>query len=256
MSMSDTVLLCLDCGNTRLKWGTYAARQQSWLAQGALSLVDIGRLPAEVRASAGYVQPTAIVGCIVANHEIRAGIERSVDVLKAPLRWNESQTAQCGVNNDYDDPAQLGADRWAALVGAHHLQPAAPCLVVTSGTATTIDRLDADGHFRGGLILPGVDLMRTALAQHTARLPLAEGEFQDLPRNTRSAIATGSLQATCGAIERMYRTIAAEPGAVCLLSGGAAGRFADLLDIPVCHVENLVLEGLAQIATAELDALA
>lgn len=251
--MSDTVLLCLDCGNTRLKWGTYDPARQAWLAQGALVLTDIGRLPADVRASTAYVPPASIVGCIVANHEARAAIERGADALGAQLRWNESQATQCGVTNGYDEPAQLGADRWAALVGAHHLQPKSPCLVVTAGTATTIDRLDADGHFRGGLILPGVDLMRTALAHHTARLPLAEGDFQALPSNTKSAIASGCLLATCGAIERMFRPIAAEPGAICLLSGGAAGRFADLLDIPVRHVENLVLEGLAQIATAELN---
>ncbi|MBV2235420.1 MAG: type III pantothenate kinase [Sterolibacterium sp.] len=250
--MSDSLWLCLDCGNTRLKWGTYDPARQCWLAQGALLLTEIGRLPAEVRASPGYSTPLGVVGCIVANHEARAAIELGADALGAPLRWNESQAAQCGVTNGYDEPGQLGADRWAALIGARHLQPQAPCLVVTAGTATTIDRLDADGCFQGGLILPGVDLMRTALAHHTARLPLAKGDFQTLPRNTRAAIASGCLQATSGAIERMFRPIADEPAAICLLSGGAAGHFVNLLDIPLRHVENLVLEGLARVAVADL----
>lgn len=94
--------------------------------------------------------------------------------------------------------------------------------------------------------------MRTALAHHTARLPLAKGDFQALPRNTRAAIASGCLQATSGAIERMFRPIADDPAAICLLSGGAAGHFANLLDIPLRHVENLVLEGLARVAMANL----
>lgn len=243
--------LCLDCGNTRLKWGSYDPEQHRWLAQGALLLSDIGRLPAEVRAQPGFRQPSRIIACMVAGHEARAAIEIGASALGAPLRWNISQAAQAGVSNAYDDPGQLGADRWAALIGARHVHPQGACLVVTAGTATTIDHLDADGTFRGGLILPGVDLMRTALAHHTARLPLAAGDFQLLPRDTRSAIASGCLQATAGAVERMFRPLAACPDSLCLLSGGAAESFAGLLDIPVRRVENLVLEGLARIACAE-----
>ncbi|MBP9713305.1 MAG: type III pantothenate kinase [Sterolibacterium sp.] len=245
------MLLCLDCGNTRLKWGIYIPDERRWLAQGALLLTEIGRLPAEIRAQPGYQPLQRIIGCIVAGHEARATIETGAAALGAPLHWNTSQATQAGVSSAYEDPSQLGSDRWAALIGAHYLYPQGSCLVVTAGTATTIDHLDADGQFCGGLILPGIDLMRTALAHHTARLPLAEGDFQPLPRDTRTAIASGCLQATAGAVERMFRPMAAMPGAVCLLSGGAAERFAGLLDIPVRRVENLVLEGLAQIACAE-----
>lgn len=249
--METPMLLCLDCGNTRLKWGAWEPGQGRWLAQGALALADIARLPEEIR---GLPRAGRILGCIVAGNEARAAIETAATTIGAPLAWNASRVAQCGVTNGYEEPAQLGADRWAALIGARHLHSHGPCLVVTAGTATTVDRLDADGTFRGGLILPGVDLMRTALAHHTARLPLAEGDFQPLPCNTRAAIASGCLQATAGAIERMYRPLAGEADAVCLLSGGAADRFAALLDIPLRRVENLVLEGLARIAVAGPDA--
>ena len=249
--MSAPMLLCLDCGNTRLKWGAWDPLQRRWLAQGALALAEIGRLPREVRALLNFTPPERIVGCIVASHETRAAIEAGAAALGAPLVWNDSRAAQCGVSNGYEEPGQLGADRWAALIGARHLHPDAPCLVVNAGTATTIDRLDADGMFRGGLILPGVDLMRTALAHHTARLPLAAGDFQELPNNTRAAIASGCLQATAGAIERMYRPLAGAADAVCLLTGGAADSFAALLDIPLRRIENLVLEGLARIASTD-----
>ncbi len=252
--MDTPMLLCLDCGNTRLKWGAWAPAQGRWLAQGALALADIARLPEEIRGLPNCTPPECILGCIVAGNEARAAIETAAAAIGAPLIWNTSRTAQCGVVNGYEDPGQLGADRWAALIGARHLHPHGPCLVVTAGTATTVDRLDADGIFRGGLILPGVDLMRTALAHHTAHLPLAAGDFQELPRNTRAAIASGCLQATAGAIERMYRPLVSEADAVCLLSGGAADRFAALLDIPLRRVENLVLEGLARIAVAGPDA--
>ena len=96
----------------------------------------------------------------------------------------------------------------------------------------------------------GIDLMRAALARNTARLPLAAGDFATQPRNTRTAIASGCLQATVGAVERMYVPLAAEPDALCLLSGGAADSFAALLDIPLRRIDNLVLEGLARIASS------
>ena len=89
-----------------------------------------------------------------------------------------------GVRNGYARPAQLGADRWAALVGAWN-QERRPCLVVNAGTALTIDVLLEDperpghGYFAGGCILPGFDLMRGALNRHTAQLPLAEGDFAE-----------------------------------------------------------------------------
>lgn len=241
------MLLCLDCGNTRLKWGMFDddSPEQHWLAQGALPLAEISELP---RAIAALPHPTRMIACNVASNEAHAALEKNAQVIGAPLVWSESCAKQCGVINGYDQPAQLGADRWAALIGARQLHSGA-CLVVNSGTATTADVLDADGVFYGGIILPGVDLMRASLAHHTARLPLADGEFHALPRNTLDAIDSGCRLATAGAIERMFVLIAEEADAVCLLSGGAADSVATLLDIPLQRIDNLVLEGLARIGS-------
>jgi len=106
--------------------------------------------------------------------------------------------------------------------------------------------LDAEGNFQGGLILPGVALMCQALAANTARLPLADGRFAGLPRNTMDAIVSGCLHAQAGAVERMFEQVAAHPGATCLVSGGAAGQFFELLRVPRQRVDNLVLEGLVR----------
>lgn len=236
------MLLCLDSGNTRLKWGLRDAG--CWQASGALAQAHIAMLPGTLAA---IPHPDRIVACNVAGDDARSVIERLAGNMGMTVEWAISRAEQCGVQNGYADPAQLGADRWAALIGAHGLHGGA-CLVVNAGTATTIDVLDGSGMFRGGLILPGVDLMRASLARNTARLPLAVGAFSPLPRNTADAIASGSLLATAGAIDRMFDGIAAESDAICLLSGGAAGNVAALLDIPVRHIENLVLEGLARCA--------
>lgn len=243
-------LLCLDCGNTRLKWGLN--QNGRWLERGALPLTEINLLPETL-----FSLPRAgrAIACNVAGALAGEAIAAVAGALAVPLSWVSSRAEQCGVKNSYDVPSRLGADRWAALIGARRVHQGA-CLVVNAGTATTIDALDAESVFRGGLILPGIDLMRAALAGNTAQLPLAEGTFSVLPRNTADAIVSGSLQATAGAIERMFAQLSGQAGAICLLSGGAAENLAPLLDIPLLRIDNLVLEGLVQLADEQGSTLA
>lgn len=235
------MILAVDCGNTRLKWGVHDGAR--WLTQG---LLDYAELPALAALLAAQPRASRAVAANVAGPQVGEAVQAAVAALGLPLLWAKSQSAQHGVCNLYDNPAQLGVDRWAALVGARALHPHA-CLVVCAGTATTVDILDAEGHFQGGLILPGVELMCRALAANTAQLPLASGKFAGLPRNTADAIVSGCLQAQAGAIERMFEQVAAQQKALCLVGGGAAGQFFDLLRVPKRRVDNLVLEGLARI---------
>lgn len=229
-------VLCLDCGNTRLKWGLREGG--AWTAQGALALPRLAELSIEAER---------IIACNVAGGTGRRAIEGFGDGLGIAVEWVRSQERQCGVVNGYERPQQLGVDRWAALIGARALH-GGPALVVMAGTATTIDVLDGDGAFRGGLIVPGLTMMREALAAGTADLPDAAGEYRPLPRNTLDAIATGCLDATLGAIERVFARIVGAPNALCLLSGGAAPAIAPHLNVATRTVENLVLEGVARIA--------
>lgn len=230
------MILCLDAGNTRLKWGLRDGRE--WRVQGAFDHAETGQL-------AGMVPDgvTRILACNVAGAGMVKRIKALATTLGVSLDWFRSSAACCGVINGYESPSQLGADRWAALIGARGLH-AGDALVVMAGTATTIDVIDASGIFRGGLILPGLALMRRALARNTAGLPEARGLYRELPTNTDDAIVSGALHATLGAIERMSR----RPGGadfLCLLSGGAADVLAPHLDLPLRRIDNLVLEGLA-----------
>lgn len=238
--MSDLVL-AVDCGNTRLKWGVHDGTR--WIVQGPFDYAELPGLADLLRAQPRAARAAA---CNVAGAQVGDAVHSALASLGIPLHWVKSQSARHGVRNLYDVPEQLGADRWAALIGARALHPQA-CLVVCAGTATTVDVLDAEGNFQGGLILPGVELMCRALAAHTAQLPLAEGRFAGLPRNTMDAIVSGCLQAQAGAVERMFEQVAAHPGAACLVGGGAAMQFFDLLRVPKQRVDNLVLEGLSRI---------
>ncbi len=229
------MILCLDAGNSRLKYGLFDSG--TWRTQGALDHRDfdeqLGRLDQV---------PTRIVACNVAGAAPRQRIENYASRLKLPLQWLTSSATACGVTNGYDIPEQLGADRWAALIGARSLHPGS-AVVVMAGTATTIDALNGQGVFLGGLILPGLKLMRAALAHNTADLPHAAGHYRPQPTNTDDAIVGGAIHATLGAIERIHATLGSN--ALCLLSGGAADELAPYMNLPCRRVDNLVLEGLA-----------
>ena len=96
------------------------------------------------------------------------------------------------------------------------------------------------------MILPGTRLMKEALHQHTAGLPLAPGEYREQPRSTADAIETGCRIAQVAAIERAYRRLPG--GAACLVSGGAAGEIVASLDFRAEAIEHLVLEGIVLLA--------
>lgn len=228
------MILCLDAGNSRLKWGLHDGR--SWRGQGVLDHAAVFDLPAHLP-----LPPERVVACNVAGVAVAQRIEALAASLAIPLNWLASSDVACGISNGYARPAQLGADRWAALIGARALH-AGPLVVVMAGTATTVDLLDADNRFLGGLILPGLRLMRAALARDTANLPFADGRYSEAPDNTDDAIVSGSLHATLGAIERMRAALDGVP--TVMLSGGAAGELLALVSQPVRHIDNLVLEGL------------
>jgi type III pantothenate kinase len=238
------MILCLDAGNSRLKYGLHDGA--NWLAKGALDFRELGTLSATLPGL-----PTRIIACNVAGEPSRLAIESLAAHYNKPVIWFKSSDHACGVINGYKTPTQLGADRWAALIGARSLHKIA-AIVVMSGTATTIDVLDASGKFRGGVILPGLELMRSALAGNTAGLPLATGNYVPVPTTTDDAIISGALHATIGAIERMRQEIGQEIGesTMCLISGGAALEIATRL--PGSHqvIDNLVLDGLACFASS------
>ena len=121
-------------------------------------------------------------------------------------------------------------------------------LRLTPGDPAAI-MLAGDGVFLGGCILPGVELMRFVLHEHTGRLPMSEGAYSDTPRNTLDAIESGCRHAQAGAVERIYRVFRdVELNPLCIVSGGAGRTLVDQLAMPRRYVENLVLDGLARIA--------
>ncbi|MDR3324062.1 MAG: type III pantothenate kinase [Zoogloeaceae bacterium] len=237
------MIACFDAGNSRLKWGL--ADKEGWQAQGALEWSHLETLRDIVL---DWLLLDQIFLVSVTRPEVEMALAAALSTLLpgVPLARILSCASACGVTNGYRDVEQLGADRWCALLGARALE-SRPCLVVNAGTATTIDSLDAQGYFMGGMILPGVNMMKSVLSYGTAQLPRVDAHLHaEFPQETRTAIATGCLEAQAGAIERAFARL--PDAACCVLSGGAAPLIEPFLRIPVRSTPYLVLEGLRRLA--------
>ncbi len=241
------MILAIDAGNSMVKWGWHDGR--AWTSLASVSLIEFAAANHDINPfAATHADPAQIIISNVAGEGAHQLIVNWTSIFEAAPHWLHGEAERCGVKSAYDQPGQLGPDRWAALVAARALHSGA-CLVVNSGTATTIDLISAEGVFEGGLILPGVDLMRFVLHEHTGRLPLQPGVFSEKPRNTVDAIESGCWHAQAGAVERMARTLGED--ALCIVSGGAGRVLIQQIDTVACrYVDNLVLEGLARIANS------
>ena len=251
--------LAIDIGNTRLKWALFAAPHPGavLIDQGAVFVETIDEL-----AERDWKQlrpPASMLGCVVAGDAVRRRIEEQMEIWDIEPHWVVPAAHEAGLKNGYDHPSRLGADRWVALAGARSRVLSAggkprPALVVMVGTAVTVDALDADGRFIGGLILPGFGLMLRALEMGTAGLKVPTGEVVDFPTNTSDALMSGGAHAIAGAIERQVRRLTARTGQepMLFMSGGAAVKLMPITDLPFETVETLIFEGLLLIQSKRL----
>ena len=143
------------------------------------------------------------------------------------------------VRNRARHPETVGPDR-LAQASAAWARTEGPCLVVSMGTAITVDVVNRKGEFAGGLIAPGLRLMARSLHDHTALLPEVEPvrKRTTLGRHTREAIECGIAAAAEGLIRRAF----AEHRGRVFGTGGDAPLFRDLFDE---LVPDLALEGVA-----------
>jgi type III pantothenate kinase len=248
-------LLAIDIGNTRLKWAIYASAEPGAapLAHGAEFLENIDKLADG--AWAQLAPPDRMLGCCVAADAVKRRVEEQMEELwDIPAHWVVASGAEAGVSNGYDHPTRLGADRWVAMIGARQRVLAAgaarPAVVVMVGTAVTVEALDAEGRFLGGLILPGHGIMLRALESGTAGLHVPTGEVREFPTNTSDALTSGGTFAIAGAIERMVQHLRRRSGAepACIMTGGAGWKMAPHLLVGFELVESLIFDGLLVIA--------
>ncbi len=162
-----------------------------------------------------------------------------------------------GVNNGYEPPASLGADRWAALVAARHLTGAKPTLIIDAGTAVTVDYLDGGGQFAGGVIFPGMATMIESLNARTGRIKgVRPPEHENQPRlantNTRSAVENGVMLSIIAGVDQAveHHPFAEDENFKIIITGGDAPWIARLSRHKMHAEPNLVLAGILLLSEA------
>lgn len=158
-----------------------------------------------------------------------------------------------------DAPEQVGIDRLLNAVAGNVLRPAHRSLViVSSGTATTIDFVSQTGAFEGGAILPGFSLAARALHDYTAFLPLIPAEElagippEPLGRTTRSAMQSGIYWGQVGAVKEMVARLGGTKS-VLILTGGGSPILAPHFLSDALFQPELCLQGLALVAGQHRD---
>lgn len=253
--------LAIDIGNTRLKWAQYEAPDPGarLIAHGAEFLDNIDKLAEG--AWANLAEPSTMLGCVVAGEAVKRQVEEQLEIWDVTPQWVVAKDAEARMRNGYEHPSRLGADRWVAMIGAwHHMlatDPPRPIVVAMVGTAVTVEAIDASGLFLGGLILPGHGIMLRALESGTAGLHVPTGEVREFPTNTSDALTSGGTYAIAGAMERMVHNLRAHCGEQprCFMTGGAGWKMAPSLSTPFELVDNLIFDGLLQMAQARAQAL-
>lgn len=236
--------LLVDIGNTRLKWAVWRDGRRAM--GGVYAHRDT---PFDVALSGNWTalaRPSAILVSSVVSQDV----ERALAAFMATLfdvapQFVRSPAAALGITNAYAEPARLGVDRFLALAALHATQPRAQVLV-SCGTALTLDAIGADGRHLGGLIAPSPDLSRHALLGATARIGDAEGRLVEIADTTQDAVQSGCVLAAVALIERFRAQAAGVLGETPALVGDGGGLDAWRALLPdMERGRDLVLRGLA-----------
>lgn len=244
--------LFLDIGNARIKWALGDKEQFKVgdpLAHAGKPFKDLARpcwkeLEAPERVVISNVRGSDY------EKSVRTWVKRRWKVAPEFVR---SEASCCDVTNGYIQPERLGVDRWTSLLAVHRAY-SGPSVVVDCGTAITIDAIDGNGEHLGGLIVPGMELMQTALSERAPGIELSESGGEEsslLARSTESAVSGGILYTAISLIDRVFMDLNAEldSKANLVLTGGDALRVRPLLTRKPVYNPHLVLEGLAVYAS-------
>ena len=229
--------LVLDIGNSRTKLGLFSqgrlARHRS-VANGDLS------------GTRDFLGTANVEGIAVGSVGLeQAGLMDGLAAI-APVKV-VTGLSPSHLDNRYQTPETLGADRWANAVGASLLFPKRAVLAISLGTCATYDLVDAEGAYLGGMISPGMRMRARAMHEFTARLPLADPP--DAPafigRSTLECLGSGAHHGLRAELVTVISEIRQQhPGLAVVLTGGDALRFARALENGIFAHPFLTLIGL------------
>ena len=266
-SLLPTLTLAIDVGNSRIKFGLFEPAPHGTSTTTLPDCVTSTAVPSDElipweKIAALVDEHAATISSAVVAGPKPAGVEMLLATWPVRL-WPQPRVvrgaSELPLRISVEFPDKVGIDRLLNAVAANLLRPAdRAAIVVSAGTATTIDLVTADGTFAGGAILPGVELGARALHQYTALLPLIDvpdlrqQNVSPLGRDTRAAISSGLWFGQLGAIREIVTRLSAIATAppMILVTGGNGQRLATGLGPEFRFESHLALRGLATVADA------
>ncbi len=244
--------LLVDIGNTNLKWCLLEGNGMTSISAVPHLQRQFADLAAEHWAS--IPKPSAVVVSNVAAEELGVALSNWVrDHWGIESRFAQAVTKAFGVINGYRYPEQLGDDRWLTLIAVHR-EIEGPVCIVDCGTAITVDIIQGDGIHLGGLILPGIDLMRHVLLERTHIPRVTDSdEYLGLGVDTETAVVSASVNAAVALIEKVVRDSAGrlQTPLTLVMTGSDALRIEPLLGIEAKLMPDLIMSGLAIVARGD-----
>ena len=253
------MLLELDVGNTRVKWRCLSEGRVisggAFYNQYLLDSEFVSKALAVLDMS--LVTGVHVASVVPRYHQALSSWASSVIGVE-PV-YIEVEREKAGVVNAYRDVSQMGIDRWLALLSAFHYgdvsHESRACLVVSVGSAMTVDLLRGDGVHLGGYIVPGLRMMRDSLFNHTDQVQVSEEPWLSgvaAGTSTHSAVGSGLLLMLLALVDDTYQSLSSRVeecvGVPRLLVAGGDGEYfveqlcARGLNVAV-HVPSLVMDG-------------
>jgi type III pantothenate kinase len=259
-------LIAIDIGNTMITTGLYLDDQEKWVRSipgkaddAKKQLTDLlmeawGRIP-PVEGSVEKKRNGVIVVSSVQNDWGRMVEELCRETLGEKILLI-GREIPLPIEMAVNDPSAVGTDRVVNAAAAFSVIEDA-CVVASFGTAVTIDLVDEDGVFLGGVIAPGIEMGADALHDGTSRLPRVKVESPRDPvgANTVAAINAGLIYSAAGLLRMVVEKFAEQIGKWphTIVTGGAAGLIKNQCDFVDSWISDLAVRGIVIAFKKHLD---
>lgn len=143
----------------------------------------------------------------------------------------------------YKNSSLMGVDRFLAILAANQHYPQKDLLIIDIGSAVTMDILHKDNKHYGGLIMPGIKLLRESFVKFTINDSLINAI--DFANDTKSCWLAGTANMFISAIDYQIKKFLKnyKDGKV-ILSGSFAKDIATYINADFVVYDNLVLDGI------------
>lgn len=184
---------------------------------------------------------------------VRKNLSELKQLFKSDRNIVLSHETKLPIQLDYKTPETLGPDRIALSAGANHLFPNDNNLIIDLGTCATMDVVDSDAVFRGGIISPGLRMRMRAMSEFTSSLPDISSEWQEIEvgdygKTTKESLLRGSYHAMINEINATIEAFSSDFASInIILTGGDAKSFESRIKAHIFVGSKIVEIGLYRI---------